>query len=93
MNHEVICQTESDEETLTFDVSDDAAPAAWRYWLRSFAAHLHRPGIKHRCGAFIAAGYQEAAMRLLLIIVGAFAAIVCIEKPAEAAKRWVVRRI
>jgi hypothetical protein len=47
-------------------------------------AHPHRSGIKHRCEAFIAASYQEPAMRLLLIIVGAFAAIVCIEKSAEA---------
>jgi hypothetical protein len=34
--------------------------------------------------------HEEAAMRLLLIIVGAFAAIVCIEKPAEAdnGRQW-----
>jgi uncharacterized protein DUF3551 len=29
-------------------------------------------------------GHQETVMRLLLIVVGVFAAIVCIEKPAEA---------
>ena len=28
MNYEVICQTESDEEILTFDVSDDALERA-----------------------------------------------------------------